>query len=77
MPYPDNKHIVGPLDRQWVSRTEIYEIRDFINSYLESRGYGLTDENRVIVKADILAYPGNGPISRVDLLAYLDRKYGK
>lgn len=77
MPYPDNKHIVGPLDRQWVSRTEPYEIRDFVNAYLESRGFGLTDENRAIVKADVLAYPGHGPIPRVDLVAHLDRKYGK
>lgn len=75
--YPDNKKIVGPLDRQWVSRTEPYELRDFVDAYLQLRGYALSDENRAIVRADVLAYPGTGPISRVDLVAYLDGKYKK
>lgn len=73
--YPDNKKIVGPLDRQWVSRTEAYELRDFVDAYLASRNYAVNDKNRDIVKRDVLAYPGHGPIARVDLVAYLDRKY--
>jgi hypothetical protein len=75
--YQDNKKIVGPLDRQWVSRTETYERRDFVDAYLQARGYGVTDANRAIVEGDVRAYPGTGAISRVDLVAYLDRKYKK
>lgn|GEM_PF-6939039 len=77
MTYPDNKKIIGPLDRQWVSRTEDYELRDFIDAYLASRDYALNDESRAIVRADVLAYPAHGPIARVDLVAHLDRKYGR
>lgn len=77
MSFPDNKKIVGPLDRQWVSLTEPYELRDFIDAYLKSRSLALTEENRGIVERDVRGYSTRSPIARVDLVAYLDKKYGK
>lgn len=43
MPFPDNKHITGPLGRQWVSRTEPYELHAFVDAYLRSRDYEVSD----------------------------------
>ena len=77
MSFPDNKKIVGPLDRQWVSLTEPYELRDFIDAYLQSRGFAVADEGRAIVERDIRGYSTRSPIARVDLMAHLDKKYGK
>lgn len=77
MPFPDNKHITGPLDRQWVSRTEPYEVQAFVDAYLKSRAYEMSDKNRDIVRQAVMNYSGRSPIARDDLVAYLDRLYQK
>lgn len=77
MPFPDDKRITGPLDRQWVSRTEPYELRAFVDAYLRSRNFEATDKNREIVRHAVMNYSGRSPIARDLLVAYLDRLYGK
>lgn len=77
MAFPDNKHITGPLDRQWVSRTEPYELHAFVDAYLRSRDYEVSDKNREISPLAVMNYSGPSPIARDLLVAYLDRLYGK
>lgn len=77
MPLPDNKKVVGPLDREWVATDDPVELRDFVDAYLKSRNYAVAEEGRSIVKRDALAYPGRPPVSRALLVAHLDKKYQK
>jgi hypothetical protein len=68
----DNKHYRGPIDRVFVSMSEAYEVSYFIDEYLRTRGYGLTEENRRKVGAKLEKYPGRAPWQREDLNAHLD-----
>lgn len=69
----DNKHYRGPIDRVFVSRTETYEVKYFIDDYLKTRSYALSDENRKIVGDKMMKYTGKAPILRTDLDAFLDK----
>lgn len=69
----DNKHYRGPIDRVFVSQTEVYEVSWFIDHYLKTRNYGITEENRKKVGNKMAQYPGRAPVKRDDLAAYLDR----
>ena len=68
----DNKHYRGPIDRVFVSLTEEYEIDYFIDQYLRTRGYAVTDENRRKVGAKMENYLGRAPVQRRDLEQFLD-----
>lgn len=69
----DNKHYRGPIDRIFVSRTEEYEVDYFIDQYLKTRSYEVTDENRKKVGKKMEGYSGRAPILRTDLEAFLDK----
>jgi len=77
MPFPDNKHIIGPIDRQWVSRTEPYELHAFVDAYLASRICEVSDKNRELVRQAVMNYSGRSPIARDLLVAHLDRLYAQ
>lgn len=74
-PESDNKNIRGPADSIYVSLTEPWERSQFITSYLQSRGYGVTEENRLKVTADLKGCPLVAPILRNALESWLDRLY--
>ncbi len=69
----DNKHYRGPIDRIYVSMTETYEVSYFIDQYLKTRGYDMTDENRTLVGKKLQLYAGGAPWKRDELNAFLDR----
>lgn len=69
----DNKHYRGPIDRVFVSMNEQYEVGYFIDQYLKTRNYDLTDENRRKVGAKLEKYTGRAPWKRDDLNAFLDK----
>lgn len=69
----DNKHYRGPIDRVFVSQTEQYEVDYFIDQYLSTRNFALTDDNRKKVGQKMQGYPGHAPVKRSDLEAFLDK----
>jgi hypothetical protein len=69
----DNKHYRGPIDRVFVSMSETYEVTYFIDQYLRTRGYALSDENRTKVGKKLEGYQGRAPWKRDDLNAFLDK----
>lgn len=69
----DNKHYTGPIDRVFVSMTESYEVSYFIDQYLKTRGYDMTEENRLRVGKKLQLFKGDAPWKRDDLSAFLDR----
>lgn len=73
----DNKHYRGPIDRVFVSRTESYEVNYFIDDYLKSRGYAMTDESRKNIGSWMMMYAGRAPVTRDDLNAFIDKQLGR
>lgn len=73
----DKKKYVGKLDRIYVSMTESWEVEYFIDHYLESGGYDITNKNRDIITAALEQYPGRSPFKRDDLNKFLDAKFKK
>ncbi len=73
----DNKKYIGKLDRIYVSKTEDYEVEYFIDHYLETRNYLISNKNRDIVTKYLEAYSRKAPIKRDDLNAYLDNIFKK
>ena len=73
----DNKKQRGKIDRIYVSRTESYELDYFIDHYLKSNNFAISDKNRRIVNDAIEDYPGLAPIYRDDLTEYLNKKFKK
>jgi hypothetical protein len=69
----DNKKIVGKPDSIYVSRTEGYELRYFIESILDEASKPHTDGNKQAVLDAILSFPGKAPILRTDLTAHVLR----
>lgn len=69
----DNKDIRGPIDQVFVALTEPYELSFFVDQYLKTRGYAVTDPNRQKVRAKIATYAGRAPIQRDELNAFLDK----
>jgi hypothetical protein len=69
----DNKKYRGKIDRIYVSLTETYEAEYFINEYLKTRNYAVTDENRHKVAVKMETFPGHAPIMRTELEAFLDK----
>jgi hypothetical protein len=71
-PEPDKLNERGERDRRFVSLTEKWEIDNFINSYLNTRGCARTDLMVRTVEAAIAGFAGSSPVPRDDLTAYLD-----
>ena len=71
---PDNLNIPGPADRIWVNATQSWEVKFFVDHYLQSRNYAVNENNRQIVMRDLHVYPER-PINRADLERYLDGVY--
>lgn len=73
----DNKKYTGKLDRIYVSMTEYYEVEYFIDTYLSSRNFVLSNSNRDIIKNSLEKFSGNSPFNRDELNSYLDGLYKK
>lgn len=73
----DNKKYIGKIDRVNVSMTEYYEVEYFIDHYLKSRDFQVSNKNRDVIVNALENYPGKVPFKRDDLNAYLDKLYKK
>jgi len=73
----DNKKYIGKIDRIFVSMTETYEVEYFIDAYLKTREFIVSDKNRNIIADALEKYSGRAPFKRDDLNAYLDGLYNK
>ncbi|VVE83006.1 hypothetical protein [Pandoraea sputorum] len=71
----DNKKYIGKIDRIYVSMTESYEVEYFIDHYLKTRNYDVSNNNRDIVTAALEAYPGRAPFKRDALTQFLDARF--
>ena len=71
----DNKRYVGKIDRVNVSMTEDYEVEYFIDRYLSTRGFSLSNRNRDLITQALEAFPGEAPYKREELNAYLDGRF--
>lgn len=69
----DNKKYRGKIDRIFVSQTEDYEVEFYIDQYLKTRNFKLTDENRKKVAQKMEQFPGRAPVKRVDMDNFLDK----
>ena len=69
----DDKQVIGPRDRIWVSPTEEWELDHFIDTYLQGNGISVNDKNRASISTAIHLYPRRSPFQRDELTAYLDR----
>lgn len=68
----DNKRYIGKIDRIYVAMTETYEVEYFIDQYLKTRNYAVSNENRDKVAKALEGYSGRAPFKRDDLNLYLD-----
>lgn len=73
----DNKKYIGKIDRIYVSMSEDYEVEYFIDTYLKSRNFKISNDNRDIITQALENYNGKAPIKRDDLNTYLDGLYKK
>ena len=73
----DNKHQRGKIDRVFVSQTESYERHYFIDDYLKSNAFEVSEGNRGIVAAAMDNYPRKAPVLRDALTIYLNEKFKK
>lgn len=67
----DNKKIVGLPDSKYVSKTEKYELRDFIEAILNEAGKAHTDANKQAVLDAINSFRGSSPMLRSELKAHV------
>ncbi len=73
----DNKRYRGKIDRVFVSMTETYEVEYYIDHYLESRGFDISNKNRDVITDALEQFHGRAPFKRTDLDAFLDGKFKK
>jgi len=71
----DNKRYTGKLDRIYVSLSESWEVEYYIDHYLYTRQYAVSNANRDKVVAALEEYQGKAPYKRDDLNAYLDKRW--
>lgn len=71
----DNPNYRGTIDRIFVSETEYWELHYFVDHYLKTNSFDVTDSNRSIVREAIKTYPGRAPIKRTDLTVFLNGKF--
>lgn len=67
----DNKKIVGKPDSIYVSRTERYEVRYFVESILDQSGKPHTDAHKQAVLNAMASFAGKAPILRTELTAHV------
>jgi hypothetical protein len=67
----DNKKIRGKPDAVFVSLTEPYELRYFMESILNEAGKGHTDANKQAVLNAVNSFSGKPPILRSALRAHV------
>lgn len=72
----DNKRYVGKIDRINVSLSESWEVEYFIDHYLQTRGFTVSNANRDKVVTALENFQGRAPYKRDDLNAYLDNLWG-
>lgn len=73
----DNKRYRGKIDRIYVSMTETYEVEYYIDHYLATRGFEISNKNRDIIASALEQCPGRAPFKRADLDTFLDGKFKK
>jgi hypothetical protein len=71
----DNLERRGEPDRRFVSLTERWELADYINRYLSTRGITRTPLRVEAILADIRRFDGSRPVLREEMTAYLDAIY--
>jgi hypothetical protein len=71
----DNKKYIGKIDRIYVSMTEDYEVEYFIDQYLKTHKYEVSNKNRDIVAAALEDYDGRAPFKREDLIQFLEGRF--
>lgn len=70
-PAEDNTKIVGRPDSIYVSLSEKYELRHFIEAILDEAGMTHNDANKQAVLDAIRSFPGKPPILRSLLRAHV------
>lgn len=73
----DNKKYIGKIDRIYVSMTEEYEVEYFIDQYLKTRGYAMSNTARDVISGELEKYPGKAPFKRDELNDFLDKRITK
>ncbi|WP_312369065.1 hypothetical protein [Stenotrophomonas sp.] len=73
----DNKKYVGKIDRIYVSMTESYEVEYFVDNFLETHNYAVSNKNRDIITNALEDFPGKAPFKRHDLISFLEGKFKK
>ncbi len=73
----DNKKYIGKIDRIYVSMTEEYEVEYFIDQYLKTRGYAMSNSARDVIAGELEKHPGKAPFKRDELNDYLDKRVTK
>jgi hypothetical protein len=68
----DNKKYRGKIDRIYVALSEYWEVDYFVDHYLKTRNYAVTDESRFALHGWLDSYPGAAPVFRADLERWLD-----
>jgi len=70
-PDDDNKKVVGKPDAMYVSMTERYEVRHFIEQFLTNAGKSHTVANRQAVLDAVNSYKGRAPVLRSALTTHV------
>jgi hypothetical protein len=65
------KNDVG-IVRIFVSWTEEWDLSRYVDNYLQTRNYYVTDEARATIGRFLALYPGTGPYRKADVDYYLD-----
>jgi hypothetical protein len=65
------------INRIFVSETEYCEVDYYVDHYLVTRNYAVSEKHRNIVIAKLKEYPGKAPVKRDDLNTFLDSHFKK
>ena len=60
------------IQRIHVSWTENWELAQYVEHYLQTRNYQLTEQACAAIRAFIATYPGNPPCTKADMDYFLD-----
>ncbi len=73
----DGKQYQGALFKVFVSSTESLEIEDYIDYFLRTRGYELSDSNRDIIAAKLERIPDRPHHTLNELDRWLDFQFSE
>jgi hypothetical protein len=62
----------NPTDRIYVSWTEYWDLVRYVDHYITSRNYPVTDQMRAKIRECMAKYPGGHPLKKADMDFYLD-----